>query len=71
MFWCSYITEAIDGRSDLSEAGYGRLKGESSIFKDVGTGGSRKTSPLQLYFNKFEADLQNLIVLIKSNLTKL
>lgn len=71
VFWCSYITEAIDGRSDLSEAGYGRLKGEASIFKDVGQGGSRKTSPLKLYFDKFEADLQNLIILIKSNLTKL
>ncbi|CAL6104222.1 Dynein_heavy chain [Hexamita inflata] len=73
VFWCSYLTEAIDGKSELSEFGYGRLKGEANIFtsKDAKVDKTKQIPPLQLYYNKFEADLQSMVQLIKSNLTKL
>lgn len=76
VFWCNYCTEAIDGNYELSEKGLGRLKGEASVFQNPGAERQndpkgKTVTPLQLYYSKFENDLQSMIQLIKSNLTKL
>ena len=66
MFWCNYCTEAIDGNHELSDKGLGRLKGEASVFQGAGADKpndpkAKAVTPLQLYYSKFENDLQSMI----------
>ncbi|KAH0573495.1 Dynein heavy chain [Spironucleus salmonicida] len=59
-FWCANISEALDGTCDLREMGF--MKNEEY---------DKKQNALSQYLQRYESDLQGLIVLIKGGLNKL